>query len=96
MDNAQNSLAEAFLSHSVYAIERLKEDMNHIPMCVNVPEAYILLLFDPYFSVHGIAMYSCSQRQFHSMDAFFEVCFLLVFYHFIQSSDFTWALYRPR
>ncbi len=75
MDNTQNSLAEAVLSRSVYVIERLKEDMNHVPMCANMPEAYILsLLLDPYFSVHCIAAYSCSRRLFHSMAAFFKVC----------------------
>ncbi len=77
MDNAQNSLAEAFLSRSVYAIERLKEDMNHVPMCANMPEAYILpLLLDPYFSVHCIAAYSCSWRLFRSMGTFFKGCLL--------------------
>ncbi|PBK82982.1 hypothetical protein ARMGADRAFT_1067987 [Armillaria gallica] len=49
--------------------------MNHVPRHASVPEAYILaLLLDPYFSVHFIAAYSCSRRQFNSMGAFFEAC----------------------
>ncbi len=50
MDDARNSCAQAFLSRSVYAIEGLKEDIMHVAMGANVPEAYILaLLLDPYF-----------------------------------------------